>query len=216
MIIIILFVKLLILIATTEYINTSIDSKATSGPAKLHQGSGPRGRGPRIDRLSRELSWCTAKRPSRAPARPLSPSHPLSPSLPLPLSLFIRKTDSIRHHHPEGVVYRSCCFNSSTVAVSEIVSRRRWCTGSLFPFTYLSLSPSLPLFLSSSLPLSLSLSLHPFSTLEPSDPFPVLPLRPSFLNFCYSTKDLSKASSTSLYLYLCLSLSLSLYIYIYI
>ena len=37
------------------------------------------------------------------------------------------------HHHPEGVVYRSFCLNSSTVAVSEIASRRLWCIESLFP-----------------------------------------------------------------------------------
>ena len=42
-----------------------------------------------------------------------------------------RKTDSIHHHHPEGVVYRSFCFNSSTVAVSKVTSRRWWCIESL-------------------------------------------------------------------------------------
>ena len=48
--------------------------------------------------------------------------------------LDIRKTDSIyTTNHPEGVVYRSFCFNSSTVAVSEVVSRRWWCIESLFP-----------------------------------------------------------------------------------
>ena len=45
-----------------------------------------------------------------------------------------RKTDSIHHHHPEGVVYRSCCFDSSTFAVSEIASRRQWCIESIFPY----------------------------------------------------------------------------------
>ena len=49
----------------------------------------------------------------------------------------IRKTDSIHHHHhhhhPEGVVYRGFCLNSSTAAVSKIVSRRWWCIESLFP-----------------------------------------------------------------------------------
>ena len=40
-----------------------------------------------------------------------------------------RKSDFThrRHHHPEGVVYRSFCLNSSTFAVSEIASRRWWC-----------------------------------------------------------------------------------------
>ena len=32
-----------------------------------------------------------------------------------------------------GVVYRGVCFDSSTVAVSEIASRRWWCIESLFP-----------------------------------------------------------------------------------
>ena len=31
-----------------------------------------------------------------------------------------RKSDSIHHHHPEGVVCRSFCLNSSPVTVSEI------------------------------------------------------------------------------------------------
>ena len=44
-----------------------------------------------------------------------------------------RKTDSIHHHHSEGVVHRSCCLNSSTFAVSKVTSRRWWCTESLFP-----------------------------------------------------------------------------------
>ena len=50
----------------------------------------------------------------------------------------LRKTDSMilyhhqhRHHHPEGVVYRTFCLNSSTSAVSEIASRRWWCIESL-------------------------------------------------------------------------------------
>ena len=30
------------------------------------------------------------------------------------------------HNHPEGVVYRSLCLDSSTAAVSETVSRWRW------------------------------------------------------------------------------------------
>ena len=38
----------------------------------------------------------------------------------------MHKTVSIHHHHPEGVVYRSCCFNSVSVAVSKVPSRR-WC-----------------------------------------------------------------------------------------
>ena len=52
-------------------------------------------------------------------------------------SIIGRKADSIHHHHhhhhPEGVVYRSFCLNSSTSAVSEIVSRRWWCIEYLFP-----------------------------------------------------------------------------------
>ena len=44
-----------------------------------------------------------------------------------------RKTESIHHHHPEGVVYRSVCLNSGTVAVSNITSRRWWCIESVFP-----------------------------------------------------------------------------------
>ena len=47
-----------------------------------------------------------------------------------------RKTDSMHHHHPEGVVYRSLCLKSSTVAVSEMASMRLWCIESLFPDTY--------------------------------------------------------------------------------
>ena len=43
-----------------------------------------------------------------------------------------RKTDSI-HHHPKGVVYRSFCFNSGTVAVSKVTSRRWWCIESPLP-----------------------------------------------------------------------------------
>ena len=46
----------------------------------------------------------------------------------------IRKTESIHHRHrPEGVVYRSFCLNSGTVAVSEFTSRRWWCIESLLP-----------------------------------------------------------------------------------
>ena len=44
-----------------------------------------------------------------------------------------RKSDFAHHHLPEGVVHRSCCLNSSTFAVSEIVSRRWWCIESLLP-----------------------------------------------------------------------------------
>ena len=45
-------------------------------------------------------------------------------------------SDFIRHHHhPEGVVYRSFCLNSSTSAVSEIASGSWWCTESLFPLS---------------------------------------------------------------------------------
>ena len=44
-----------------------------------------------------------------------------------------RKTDSIHHRHPERVVYRSCCLNYGTVAVSKVTSRRSWCIESLFP-----------------------------------------------------------------------------------
>ena len=47
------------------------------------------------------------------------------------------KTDSIQHHHhPEGVVYRNFCFNSGTIAVSKITSRRWWCVESLFPIQH--------------------------------------------------------------------------------
>ena len=45
--------------------------------------------------------------------------------------MLTRKIESIHHHHhhhPEGVVYRSLCFNSGTVAVSEVT----WCIESLF------------------------------------------------------------------------------------
>ena len=45
----------------------------------------------------------------------------------------VRMTDSIHHHHPEGVVYRSFCLNSGTVAVSKVTSRRWWCIESIFP-----------------------------------------------------------------------------------
>ena len=48
--------------------------------------------------------------------------------------IITRKTDSI-HHHPEGMVYRSFCLNSGTVAISKITSRRWWCIESLFPIT---------------------------------------------------------------------------------
>ena len=44
-----------------------------------------------------------------------------------------RKNDYLRHHHSEGVVYRSFCLNSSTFAVSEIAARRWWCIESPFP-----------------------------------------------------------------------------------
>ena len=45
----------------------------------------------------------------------------------------------MQHHHPEGVVYRSFCINSGTVAVSEVTSRWWWwCIESLFA------SPSRP------------------------------------------------------------------------
>ena len=49
------------------------------------------------------------------------------------LYVIYRKTDSIHHHHPEGVVYRSVCLNSSRVAVSKVTSRRWWCIEYLFP-----------------------------------------------------------------------------------
>ena len=45
----------------------------------------------------------------------------------------IRETDSIHHHHPEGVVYRSFCLYSGIAAVSKNTSRRWWCIESLFP-----------------------------------------------------------------------------------
>ena len=44
-----------------------------------------------------------------------------------------RKSDSIHHHHTEGVVYRGFCLNSGTVAVSKVSSRRWWCMESVFP-----------------------------------------------------------------------------------
>ena len=46
-----------------------------------------------------------------------------------------RKSDFMHHHHhhPEGMVYRNLCLNSSTLAVSEIASRRWWCIESVFP-----------------------------------------------------------------------------------
>ena len=50
-----------------------------------------------------------------------------------------RNIDSIHnrpqhhHHHPKGVVYRSYCLNSGTVAVSTTTSRMWWCIESLFP-----------------------------------------------------------------------------------
>ena len=58
-----------------------------------------------------------------------------------PVPVVIRKTDSLHHHHhhhhhSDGVVYRIVCLNSSTVAVSEIVSRRWWCTEFVFPSRY--------------------------------------------------------------------------------
>ena len=34
---------------------------------------------------------------------------------------------------PHGLVYRSFCLNSSTLAVSKVTSRRWWCIESLFP-----------------------------------------------------------------------------------
>ena len=63
----------------------------------------------------------------------------------------IRKTDSIHHHYPEGVVYRSSCLNSSTVAVSEIPSRRWWCIESLFPIYIYIHNISISIYLSLSL-----------------------------------------------------------------
>ena len=46
------------------------------------------------------------------------------------------KTDSINHHHPEGVVYRSLCLNYSTLAVRKVTSRRWWCIESLFTILF--------------------------------------------------------------------------------
>ena len=51
-------------------------------------------------------------------------------------SMVYRKTDSIHHHHPEGVVYRGFCLNSSTVAVSKFPFRWWWCIESVFPVYY--------------------------------------------------------------------------------
>ena len=39
---------------------------------------------------------------------------------------------TIHHHHPEGVVHRHFCLNSSAVAVRKVTSRRWWCIESLF------------------------------------------------------------------------------------
>ena len=47
---------------------------------------------------------------------------------------YYRKTDSIHHHHPEGVVYRGFCLNSGTVAVSKFPLRWWWCIESVFPY----------------------------------------------------------------------------------
>ena len=58
------------------------------------------------------------------------------------LCLNIRKTDSIHHHHPDGVVYKSFCLNSSTFEVSTITSGRWWCTESVFPIALLVLDVS--------------------------------------------------------------------------
>ena len=49
------------------------------------------------------------------------------------LRTICRKTDSIHHHHPEGLCREAPCLNSSAVAVSEVASRRWWCIESLFP-----------------------------------------------------------------------------------
>ena len=45
-----------------------------------------------------------------------------------------RKSDFVHHHHhPEGLVYRGFCFNSSTSAVSKVTSRMWRSVESLFP-----------------------------------------------------------------------------------
>ena len=92
----------------------------------------------------------------------VSPKHAFSPytCFLTPMLMYVtdnsfRKSDSIHRQHPEGLVYRSCCLDSSTFvyacvniyiyiyiymcvyiyiyAASEIVSRRWWCIESLFP-----------------------------------------------------------------------------------
>ena len=72
--------------------------------------------------------------PNNHPSR----DHGLLHARPIPprstaVESCIRKTDSIHHNHPEGVVYRGVCLNSGTVAVSSNTSGRSWCIESVFP-----------------------------------------------------------------------------------
>ena len=46
-----------------------------------------------------------------------------------------RKTESMHHHHPEGVEYEATCLNSSTVAVPKVTSGRWWCIKLFFPLS---------------------------------------------------------------------------------
>ena len=69
----------------------------------------------------------------RAPAREGPPIPPLDSGGHSGKGLLLGRAILYTFHHPEGVVYRSFCLNSSTFAASEIVSRRWWCIGSLFP-----------------------------------------------------------------------------------
>ena len=43
-------------------------------------------------------------------------------------SMRVSRKNKFVHNHPKGVVYRSLCLNYRTVAVSEMASRRWWCT----------------------------------------------------------------------------------------
>ena len=70
-----------------------------------------------------------------------------------------RKTDFIYNHHPEGVVYRTFCFLSSTFVVSETASRRWWRVESPFSFTTIKAVPHPPLRDAPALP-------HPTSAAE--------------------------------------------------
>ena len=72
------------------------------------------------------------RKPCHAPTSQVSPHRKAAAVAVRRLQTVNRKTDAIHRHHPEGVVYRSFHLNSSTFAVSEVVSRRWWCIESLF------------------------------------------------------------------------------------